>query len=60
MHGNTIKIMVINTNNGQGLQTRGDKWGFIYCLKIQGGYLSKLISQAMHLHTMESLDFMVA
>lgn len=52
--------MVINTNNGQGLQTRGDKWGFIYCLKIQGGYLSKLSSQAMHLHTMESLDFMVA
>lgn len=60
MHGNTIKIMVINTNNGQGLQTRGDKWGFIYYLKIQDGYLSELSSRAMALHTVESLDFMVA
>lgn len=55
MHGNIIKIMVINTNNGQ-----GDKWGFIYCLKIQDGYLSELSSRAMALHTVESLDFMMA
>lgn len=52
--------MVTNTNNGQGLQTRGDKWGFIYCLKIQDGYLSELSSRAMALHTVESLDFMMA
>lgn len=52
--------MVINTNNGQGLQTRGDKWGFIYYFKIQDGYLSELSSWAMALHTVESLDFMMA